>query len=71
MGSKTDVNKENIMILDFGELSEADRQEFESHVEDLRRKMLSCYRKTRKGVTKQDEFTLPVNGKSKSFDPSA
>uniref|UniRef100_A0A0D9W3X5 Uncharacterized protein n=1 Tax=Leersia perrieri TaxID=77586 RepID=A0A0D9W3X5_9ORYZ len=65
MGSKTDVDDNNIMIPDFGELLEADRQEFESQVEDLRRKTLSCYRKTRQGVTKQEKFTIPVNDKSK------
>uniref|UniRef100_A0A0D9X6D8 Uncharacterized protein n=1 Tax=Leersia perrieri TaxID=77586 RepID=A0A0D9X6D8_9ORYZ len=67
MGSKTDVDNNNIMIPDFGELPEADRQEFESHVEDLSRKMLLCYRKTRQGVTRQEEFTLPVNDKSKKI----
>uniref|UniRef100_A0A0E0KCE2 Uncharacterized protein n=1 Tax=Oryza punctata TaxID=4537 RepID=A0A0E0KCE2_ORYPU len=64
MGSHTDLDQDNIMVTDYGELPEADRQVFETQLEDLRWKMASCYRKTRQGVIKQEEFTLPVDIKS-------
>lgn len=31
----------------------------------MRRKMSSCYRKTKEGIIKQEEFALPVNNKFK------
>uniref|UniRef100_A0A0E0MMJ7 Uncharacterized protein n=1 Tax=Oryza punctata TaxID=4537 RepID=A0A0E0MMJ7_ORYPU len=68
MGSHTDLDQDNIMVADYGELPEADLQAFETQLEDLWRKMASCYRKTRQGVIKQEQFTLPVNFKSKILD---
>uniref|UniRef100_A0A0E0KI78 Uncharacterized protein n=1 Tax=Oryza punctata TaxID=4537 RepID=A0A0E0KI78_ORYPU len=65
MGSHTDLDQDNIMVTDYGELPEVDRQAFETQLEDLRRKMASCYRKTRQGVIKQEEFMLLVDIKSK------
>uniref|UniRef100_A0A0E0MF89 Uncharacterized protein n=1 Tax=Oryza punctata TaxID=4537 RepID=A0A0E0MF89_ORYPU len=53
------------MVTDYGELPEANRQVFETHLEDLRQKMASCYRKMRQGVIKQQEFLLPVYTTSK------
>uniref|UniRef100_A0A0D9WNU6 Uncharacterized protein n=1 Tax=Leersia perrieri TaxID=77586 RepID=A0A0D9WNU6_9ORYZ len=63
MGSYTNLDN-NIMTMDYGELPEVDRLAFEAYAEDLRRKMLSCYRRTRQGVIKQEEFKLPVVNKS-------
>uniref|UniRef100_A0A0D9W2L2 Uncharacterized protein n=1 Tax=Leersia perrieri TaxID=77586 RepID=A0A0D9W2L2_9ORYZ len=51
--------------MDYEELPEADHLAFEAYAKDLRRKMLSCYRRTRQGVIKQEEFKLPVIIKSK------
>uniref|UniRef100_A0A0E0M635 Uncharacterized protein n=1 Tax=Oryza punctata TaxID=4537 RepID=A0A0E0M635_ORYPU len=65
MGSHTDLDQDNIMVMDYGELLEGDRHAFETQLEDLRRKMASCYRKTRQGVIKQEEFTFPGHIKSK------
>uniref|UniRef100_A0A0E0KNQ6 Uncharacterized protein n=1 Tax=Oryza punctata TaxID=4537 RepID=A0A0E0KNQ6_ORYPU len=67
MVSHTDLDQDNIMVADYGELPEADRQAFEAQLEDLRQKMASCYRKTRQGVIKQEEFTLLVDNKSKCY----
>uniref|UniRef100_A0A0E0KNK8 Uncharacterized protein n=1 Tax=Oryza punctata TaxID=4537 RepID=A0A0E0KNK8_ORYPU len=60
MGSHNDLDQENIMVVDYGELPVADRQAFEAQIEVLRRKMASCYWKTRQGIIKQQKFSLPV-----------
>uniref|UniRef100_A0A0E0MEE1 Uncharacterized protein n=1 Tax=Oryza punctata TaxID=4537 RepID=A0A0E0MEE1_ORYPU len=54
------------MVTEYGELPEADRQAFETPLEDLLRKKASCYRKMKQDVIKQEEFVLPVNIKSKT-----
>nr|ACN85337.1 unknown [Oryza meyeriana var. granulata] len=67
MGSRTELNQDNIMGADYGEFPEANHQTFEAHIEDIRRKMASCYRKAGQGVIKQEKFTLSIVNKSKEL----
>jgi hypothetical protein len=63
MGSHTDLDQDNIMTTNYGELLKACQQELEAHFEELRRKIASYYWKTRQGVIKQGNFTVPVDDK--------
>lgn len=65
MGSRTNLDQDNIMTAYYGELLKTDRQAFETQLEELLQKMASYYRKTRQGIIKQQKFMLPIHAKSK------
>nr|BAD21744.1 hypothetical protein [Oryza sativa Japonica Group]BAD21751.1 hypothetical protein [Oryza sativa Japonica Group] len=66
MGSRTNLDQDNIMTAYYGELLKTDRQVFETQLEELLQKMASYYRKTRQGIIKQQKFMLPIHAKSKN-----
>lgn len=61
MGSRTNLDQDNIMTTYYG----ADRQAFETQLEELLQKMASYYRRTRQGIIKQQKSMLPIHAKSK------
>ena len=65
MGSRTNLDQDNIMTAYYGELLKTDRQVFETQLEELLQKMASYYRKTRQGIIKQENIIVPVEDKSK------
>uniref|UniRef100_A0A0E0MVH2 Uncharacterized protein n=1 Tax=Oryza rufipogon TaxID=4529 RepID=A0A0E0MVH2_ORYRU len=57
MGSHTDLDQDNIMTTNYGELLKACQQELEAHFEEL---------KMRQGIIKQENIIVPVEDKSKA-----
>lgn len=70
MGSKSEINKDNIIDISVDELTEEDRQAYEAMCkadkeerrqaeEERRRAFVSCFTKTKQGLTKKGGAVLP------------
>ena len=59
--SKVDIS--NTISINYEDLSEEQRQKFEANLnwqnEEIKAKMLACYRKTRQGVIEKEKFVMP------------